>query len=96
MEGYQKALTYKKKGDFMGEITRLDRLQQRLNMYYEAEEAVLGGAQSYKMGTKELNRANLSHIKEMIEYLEKEVAAEKSKQAGKGRNRVFGIIPRDF
>lgn len=80
----------------MIEIPRLDRLQQRLGMYYEAEEDILGGAQSYKLGSKELNRANLSHIKEMIEYLEKEIEIEKSKQAGKRRNRVIGIIPRDF
>lgn len=80
----------------MAEITRLDRLKQRLAMYYEAEEAVLGGAQSYKMGTRELTRANLNYIKEMIDYLEKEIAAEQSKKAGRGRNKVFGIIPRDF
>lgn len=80
----------------MAEITRLDRLKQRLEMYYQAEEAILGGAQSYQIGTKQLTRANLSHIKEMIEYLEREVAAQASKEAGKGRNRMIGVIPRDF
>lgn len=80
----------------MDEISRLNRLKLRLDMYYEAEEAILGGAQSYKMGTRELTRAQLSNIKDMIAYLEKEIAAEQSKQSGKGRNRTFGIIPRDF
>lgn len=80
----------------MAEITRLERLKQRLEMYYQAEEAILGGAQSYQIGTRQLTRANLSQIKEMIEYLEREVAIEQSKANGKGRNKVFGIIPRDF
>lgn len=76
--------------------SRLERLQNRLDMYYQAEEAILGGAQSYKMGTKELTRGNLSHINDMIKYLEKEIAIEKSKLNGNGRNRVIGVIPRDF
>ncbi|MHC1683694.1 MAG: DUF6148 family protein [Clostridiaceae bacterium] len=80
----------------MAEISRLDRLKLRLDMYYKAEEAILNGAQSYQMGTKQLTRANLSHIKEMIEQLEREVAIEQSKTKRKGRNRVIGVIPRDF
>jgi Family of unknown function (DUF6148) len=80
----------------MAEITRLERLNQRLNMYYNAEESILAGAQSYQIGSKQLTRANLSHIKEMIEYLERAVAVEKGKVAGKGRNRMIGVIPRDF
>lgn len=80
----------------MAELTRLERLKQRLDMYYQAEEAILGGAQSYQIGEKQLTRANLSHIKEMIEYLEREFRIEQSKASGKGRNKVFGIIPRDY
>jgi hypothetical protein len=80
----------------MSEITRYERLKQRLDLYYAAEEAILGGAQAYQIGSRQLTRANLSHIKEMIEYLEREVAIEGSKKDGKGRNRMIGVIPRDF
>ncbi len=75
---------------------RLDLLKNRLQMYYDAEIAILQGAQSYKIGSRELNRVNMSYIREQINSLEKEITVEESKAAGKGRNRVFGVIPRDF
>jgi hypothetical protein len=75
---------------------RLDTLKSRLNSYIEAELAIIGGAQSYAVGTRNLTRANLKEVSEMIKYLEKEIAIEESKINGGGRNRVFGVIPRDF
>lgn len=75
---------------------RLDLLKARLQMYYDAEIAILSGAQSYKIGSRELNRVNMSYIRDQINYLEKEVAIEESKKTNKGRNRMFGVIPRDF
>ena len=41
---------------------RLERLKKRLNLYYEAEEAVLLN-QEYVIGTKSLKRADLSTIR---------------------------------
>lgn len=75
---------------------RLDTLKRRIQMYYDAEVALLEGAQSYKIGSRELSRVNMSYIRDQIVVLEKEIAIEESKAAGKGRNRVFGVIPRDF
>lgn len=77
-------------------MARVDELRQRLFEYRAAETAILTGAQSYKMGSMEVNRANLSHIKQMIKELENEIEKEESRQSGKGPRRVFGIIPRDF
>jgi hypothetical protein len=76
--------------------TRLETLRVRLEQYMACEAAILGGAQSYSIGTRELNRANLKEIAEMIKYLEKEVANEAAKECGRGRNRMFGVIPRDY
>ena len=76
--------------------TRLEALQSRLAAYLACEEAILGGAQSYGLGTRNLTRANLQEIAEMVKYLEKEIAIEESKAAGRGRNAVFGVVPRDF
>lgn len=76
--------------------TRLESLKSRIQMYYDAEIAILGGAQSYKIGSREMNRVNMSYIRDQIVVLEKEIAIEESKALGKGRNRMFGVIPRDF
>lgn len=71
-------------------------LKIRLQMYYDAEVAILTGAQAYKMGSRELTRVNMSYIRDQIKHLENEVAAEESKASGNGRNKTFGIIPRDI
>lgn len=75
--------------------SRLEKYKQRLEMYYQAEEAILNGAQSYSLGSRNLTRANLAEVKEMIEYLEKRVEVEEAKAKGKGKMRVMGGIPRD-
>ncbi|WP_025847622.1 DUF6148 family protein [Paenibacillus ehimensis] len=75
---------------------RLEILRSRLQQYIDCEAAILAGAQEYMIGPRQLKRANLNEISEMIRYLEKEVEAEAAKTAGRGRNRVVGIIPRDL
>ncbi len=71
---------------------RLERYKKRLEMYYEAEEAVLLN-QEYTIGTKSLKRADLSTIKNMIDYLEKQVEALESSG---GKNKAGRFIPRDL
>ena len=44
---------------------KLERKKKRLEMYYKAEEAILGGAQSYSLGSRNLTRANLSEIRKI-------------------------------
>lgn len=70
---------------------RLERLKKRLNLYYEAEEAVLLN-QEYVIGTKSLKRADLSTIRETIKDIEKQV---EQLEAG-GRNFAGRFIPRDI
>ena len=48
---------------------RLERYKKRLEMYYEAEEAVLLN-QEYTIGTKSLKRADLSTIRAAIKDME--------------------------
>lgn len=76
--------------------TRLENLRRRLEEYYTAESAITGGAQSYRAGGRMLTRGDLPEIAAMIKYLEQQTAAEESAASGKGRNRVSGVIPRDF
>lgn len=70
---------------------RLERLKKRLNLYYEAEEAVLLN-QEYVIGTKSLKRADLSTIRTTIKDIEKQV---EQLEAG-GRNFAGRFIPRDI
>lgn len=76
-------------------MSKLELLRVRLAAYIQAEAAILSGAQSYAIAGRSITRANLSEITAQIRYLEKEVAAEEAICLGKGRNKVFGIIPRD-
>ncbi len=76
--------------------TRLEDLQERLAQYRAAERAILDGAQSYQIGSRRLDRAQLYKVTEMIEYLEKQIAAEQRKAAGHGGIRTIGVIPRDI
>ena len=54
------------RGELM--INRLEEYKARLEMYYQAEEAILNGAQSYSLGSRNLTRANLSEVRQMIDY----------------------------
>ncbi len=76
-------------------LSRLEKYKQRLAMYEQAEEAILNGAQSYSMGSRNLTRANLAEVSEMIDYLEKRVAVEEARVKGRGKMKVVGGVPRD-
>lgn len=54
-------------------MTKLERLQARLDSYLDAEEKILRG-QSYKIGDRELTRADLSKVQSMIDDLEFQIA----------------------
>ena len=71
---------------------RIELKKKRLDMYYEAEEAILSGAQSYSLGTRSLTRANLSEIRDAISSLEDEIAALSAVKPRK----AFAAVPRDF
>lgn len=69
----------------------LERAKQHLQAWLDAELAVSTG-QSYRMGTRELRRANLSEISKQIAFWRNEVA----KLQYKGGSRVRRVIPRDL
>lgn len=61
------------------------QIQKRLNTYLEAEEKIVSGAASYKIGDRELKRADLSEIRAAIAELTAE--AEVAQQGGSGSMR---------
>jgi hypothetical protein len=75
----------------------LNRVKQRLEMYYQAEEAILGGAQSYQIGSRQLTRASLPYLQDEIAKLEnKRDEMENMLTACDGPRRSFRVIPRDL
>lgn len=58
-----------------------------------AAELELATSQSYTIGTRSLTRANLAEVREQVKYWEKKV---RQLESGKGRNRVYRCVPRDF
>lgn len=71
---------------------RTERYKKRLEMYYEAEEAVLLN-QEYTIGAKSLKRADLSTIRAAIKELEGQI---ETLEASGGKNKAFRILPRDI
>lgn len=69
----------------------LETAKKYLQAWLEAELAVSTG-QSYRIGTRQITRANLSEIRQQINYWRKEVA----RLEGKGIRRVFRAVPRDL
>ncbi|RDY28646.1 DUF6148 family protein [Lachnotalea glycerini] len=75
---------------------KISKKKVRLEMYYTAEETILGGAQSYSMGTRSLTRANLAEIRNMISVLEDEIQELENLEKGKKPRKAFAVVPRDF
>lgn len=73
----------------------LEIAQKHLDAWLEAELAVTNG-QSYSIGSKSLDRANLYQIREQVKYWSNEVAKAKNILKRKGRNRVMRVVPRDL
>lgn len=80
----------------MNTYEKLKKKKNRLEMYYQAEEKILEGAQSYQLGTRNLTRANLAEIRKMIEQLEKEVEDLEKIAEGYKPRRAIAVVPRDF
>lgn len=69
----------------------LERAKTHLEAWLDAELAVSTG-QSYRIGSRQLQRANLPEIRKQIQYWRSEIA----RLEGKGRRKVMRAVPRDF
>ena len=75
----------------------LEFIEKRLKMWLDAE-AALATSQSYKVGTRELRRADLPEVREQIEFWENKynkATNELDGTSGGGR-RTVRIVPRDL
>jgi hypothetical protein len=73
----------------------LEEARTRLKMWLDAEAAVATG-QSYQIGSRRLERANLNLIKEQILMWKKEVEDLESVQKFRARRKAFRITLRDL
>lgn len=78
---------------------KLERINQRLELYYQKEEALLSndGVQSYTIGGRSVSRYQYSsNIKDQIAALENERDELENLLAGKKPRKVIGVVPRDW
>lgn len=73
----------------------LETAKKHLEAWLEAELAVCTG-QSYQIGSRKLDRANLYQIREQIKYWKKEVEKLELAERKKGKVRVMRAVPRDL
>lgn len=71
----------------------LEVAKEHLNAWLEADISVATG-KSYKIGSRSLTRADVSEIKERIQYWSNEVSRLESGR--KKGIRAFRIVPRDL
>ena len=69
--------------------------QKHLDAWLEAEMTVTTG-QSYTIGSRTLTRANLTEIRNAIDYWNGKVNQLENVQQTGGRNRVRRVVPRDL
>lgn len=73
----------------------LQEAKEHLSIWLEAEKAVATG-QSYQIGSRRLDRASLSEIRNQICFWKREVEKLQAQISRRGSRRTFRIIPRDF
>lgn len=71
----------------------LKEAKQHLAAWLEAD-AALATSQSYRIGTRNITRANAAEVKERIAFWRKEVARLESGR--RGGARVMRVVPRDL
>lgn len=72
----------------------LEKANEHLNAWLDAEMAVSTG-QSYKIGSRELKRADLKEIRESIKFWQGKVQLLTT-PGRRAKSRVMRVIPRDL
>lgn len=74
---------------------RKENAKKHYDAWLEAEMAVTN-SQSYSIGSRSLTRANLSEIRQQLDYWQKEIDKLTALENHRGRNRTFRAVPRDL
>jgi hypothetical protein len=73
----------------------LEVAKKHLDAWLEAEMTVTTG-QSYTIGSRSLTRANLTEIRNSIDYWNGKVAELENVKKTGARNRTYRVVPRDL
>lgn len=65
--------------------------ERRLQIYLDAETAILGGSQSYSIGNRSMTLADLETIQKWIDRLESKIRI----MTGGNKIGVHRVVPRD-
>ncbi|EAQ5177143.1 hypothetical protein AHX05_19100 [Salmonella enterica subsp. indica] len=76
------------------EAISLTEAQEMLSVWKEAYRAIAIGGQSYKLGTRQLNRADLSEVREQLDFWRNEV--ERITAGTRRGPRVKRVVVRDL
>lgn len=76
------------------EAVSLAEAQELLSVWREAYRAIAIGGQAYKMGTRQLTRANLPEVKDQFDYWRNEV--ERLTAGTRRGPRVKRVVMRDL
>ncbi|MBS6063669.1 MAG: hypothetical protein KH972_07360 [Peptostreptococcaceae bacterium] len=74
---------------------RKDVAKKHYEAWLEAEIAV-SSSQSYTIGSRSLTRANLSEIRQQLDYWNKQLEKLTALEQHGGRNRSYRAVPRDL
>lgn len=77
------------------EKTELEIAREHYRMWLEAEEEIALD-QAYSIGSQSLTRADLGKVAQRIEYWRNRIAVLENMQKGKGRSRIYRVIPREL
>lgn len=71
---------------------KLEALRERLQLYLNAEKKILQG-QSYTIGSRQLERANLATVQKKISELQSQIDAVEA--TGTTKRRAYRAVPLD-
>ncbi|MEY8437916.1 DUF6148 family protein [Anaerotruncus colihominis] len=77
------------------EKTELEIAREHYRIWLQAEEEIALN-QSYTIGNQSLTRADLGKVAQRLEYWRNRVAMLENMEKGKGRSRIYRVIPREL
>lgn len=66
-----------------------------MQTWLDAEQAIATG-QSYRIGNRELTRADLTQVRNQMEYWAEKLAEADAAEKHSGRNRAYRVLIRDL
>jgi len=75
---------------------KLNSVVSRIELYEKAEKEILEGAQSYRIGSRDLTRADLGKIQDELTKLYDNQDELENMLSGAKARKCVGVVPRDW